>query len=72
MEHITEDGYKVVDTLSGVDVYNANDDLTCSIRGIHISEFMDENDNVNDERLNAMIEEELEIEEFLDEQGGYL
>ena len=72
MEHITEDGYKVVDTLSGVDVYNANDDFTCAIRGVHISEFMDEYETVNDERLDAMIEEELEIEEFLDEQGGYL
>lgn len=72
MEHITEDGYKVVDTLSGVDVYNANDDFTCAIRGIHISGFMDEDGNVNDERLDAMIEEELEIEEFIDEQGGYL
>jgi hypothetical protein len=41
------------------------------MKGVHLSEFMDENENFNDDRLDAMIETEMEAVEFLNDQADY-
>lgn len=72
MEHITESGYKVVDTLSGLDVYDEAGNYVIAIQGIHVSEFMDENENIDDDRLDAVIETELEAYNFIQDQADYM
>ena len=72
MEHITESGYKVVDTLSGLDVYDEAGNYVIAIQGVHVSEFMDENENIDDDRLDAVIETELEVDNFIQDQADYM
>lgn len=72
MEHITESGYKVVDTLSGLDVYDEAGNYVIAIQGVHVSEFMDENENIDDDRLDAVIETELEVDNFIQDQAAYM
>ena len=72
MEHITESGYKVVDTLSGLDVYDEAGNYVIAIQGVHVSEFMDENENIDDDRLDAVIETELEADNFIQDQAAYM
>ena len=72
MEHITESGYKVVDTLSGLDVYDEAGNYVIAIQGVHVSEFMDENENIDDDRLDAVIETELEADNFIQDQADYM
>ena len=72
MEHITELGYKAVDTISGMDLYDDCGSYITSMKGLHISDFMDENENIDDDRLEAMIETEMEAVDFLNDQADYL
>jgi len=72
MEHITESGYKVVDTLSGLDVYDEAGNYVIAIQGVHVSEFMDENENIDDDRLEAVIENEIEVDNFIQDQAAYM
>jgi hypothetical protein len=72
MEYITESGYKVVDTLSGLDVYDEAGNYVIAIQGVHVSEFMDENENIDDDRLDAVIETELEVDNFIQDQAAYM
>jgi hypothetical protein len=72
MRHITESGYEVVDTLSGMDVYDEHGDYVCNLLGVHVSEFMDEEENIDDSRLDSMIDNELEVEAFIDDQVNYM
>ena len=72
MEHVTEMGYKAIDTLSGMDLYDDCGNYVTSMKGVHLSEFMDENENFNDDRLDAMIETEMEAVEFLNDQANYM
>ena len=72
MEHITESGYKVVDTLSGLDVYDEAGNYVIAIQGVHVSEFMDENENIDDDRLDAVIENEIEVDNFIQDQAAYM
>ena len=72
MEHVTEMGYKAIDTLSGMDLYDDCGNYVTSMKGVHLSEFMDENENFNDDRLDAMIETEMEVVDFLNDQADYM
>ena len=72
MEHITELGYKAVDTISGMDLYDDCGSYITSMKGIHISDFMDENENIDNDRLEAMIETEMEAVDFLNDQAAYM
>ena len=72
MEHTTESGYKVVDTLSGLDVYDEAGNYVIAIQGVHVSEFMDENENIDDDRLDAVIETEIEVDNFIQDQAAYM
>lgn len=72
MKYITENGYEIVDTLSGVDVYDSDGCYVCNLQGVHISEFMDENENVDDSRLDSMIDMEMEAICFIEDQANYI
>lgn len=70
MEHVTDfENYKVVETTSGLDVYDSNDEYLCELGGKTLANFtyMDENDEeyIDDVALEDAIEEELGIEDFL-------
>jgi hypothetical protein len=71
MEHTTDLGYKAIDTLSGMDLYDECGDYITNMKGVHLSEFMDEKGNIDDDRLDAMIETEQEAVEFLNDQADY-
>lgn len=72
MEHVTESGYKAIDTISGMDLYDDCGSYITSMKGVHLSEFMDENENFNDDRLDAMIETEMEAVDFINDQAEYM
>ena len=72
MEHTTELGYKAIDTLSGMDIYDDSDIYICNLRGVHVSDFMDENENIDNDRLDAVIETEMEAVDFLNDQADYM
>lgn len=72
MEHTTELGYKAVDTISGMDLYDDCGSYITSMKGVHLSDFMDEAENIDDDRLEAMIETEMETVDFLNDQADYM
>lgn len=72
MEHITELGYKAIDTISGMDLYDDCGNYITSMKGVHLSDFMDEAENIDDERLDAVIETELEVDNFIQDQADYM
>ena len=72
MEHITELGYKAIDTISGMDLYDDCGNYITSMKGLHLSDFMDEAENIDDGRLDAMIETEMEAVDFLNDQADYM
>jgi hypothetical protein len=42
------------------------------MKGLHLSDFMDEAENIDDDRLEDMIETEMEAVDFLNDQADYL
>lgn len=72
MEHTTELGYKAVDTISGMDLYDDCGNYITSMKGVHLSDFMDEAENIDDERLDAVIETEIEVDNFIQDQAAYM
>ena len=72
MEHITELGYKAIDTISGMDLYDDCGNYITSMKGLHLSDFMDEAENIDDDRLDAMIETEMQAVDFLNDQADYM
>lgn len=72
MKHTTELGYKAIDTLSGMDIYDDSDKYICNLKGVHVSDFMDENKNIDNDRLDAVIETEMEAVDFLNDQADYM
>lgn len=71
MEHITENGYKAVDTLGGIDIYDEYGDYVCELPAVSLYGFMDENDDIDEEKLEEAIHSELEVEGFLKDQAEY-
>lgn len=72
MEHVTWSGYKAIDTLSGLDVYDEDGSYVCAIQGVHVSEFMDEDGNIDSDRLDSVIETEIEVDNFIQDQAAYM
>ncbi len=54
----TPNGYLVVERLGGMDVY-MDECLVCELSG-SLSFYMDDNDNIDGEKLDAAIEDELD------------
>ena len=71
MEHITESGYTVRDTTSGIDVEDWNGCYVCELTGINLRSFLDEDDNIDDERLEQAIDDEMEIEAIIANQTEF-
>lgn len=66
----TESGYEVVETLSGLEVYE-NGQYVCQIGCETLDRYRDENMDINDDALEADIRSAIETEEFLAYQQEY-
>ena len=72
MEHTTEYlGYLVKETTHGLDAYDEYGSFACEISGMRLDDFRFDG-KISDAELEQAIKEQIEIEAFLDEQGGYL
>lgn len=72
MEYTTEfDGYTARDTISGIDVSDSNGSYVCELSGVHLSDFMDEDENIDEEKLEQAINEEMDIEATIADQHEY-
>ena len=65
MRHVTESGYTVVETTSGIDVYD-EEEFVCELSGRTLSQFK-YNGKVNDDKLEDAIKEELEVEKIIND-----
>ena len=70
MKHITGLGYVVQDTLSGADVYDDAGNLVCQLPQ-SLSHFEDGDGNIDDDALEKAIDDECDVENFLDYQSDY-
>lgn len=69
MTHETEN-YTVRETLSGLDVEDWNGCHVCELP-VGLSHFEDENGNIDDDKLEQAIQDEMDVETFLDDQANY-
>ena len=68
----TESGYIVTETLSGLDVHE-NGEFVCELSGKTLENYR-ENDglwDIDEDKLEADIKEELDVEDFLNDQAQY-
>ena len=68
MCHTTQLGYEVTETQQGLEV-TEDDKYLCTLTGKTFNDYT-YNDEVNDDKLEADIKEEVSIEEFLENQQG--
>ena len=71
---VTELGYKVRETLGGLEVYDENDEFVCELGGTLNSYRMDPDDedsNIDNDKLEADIEKALDVDNFLAYQREY-
>lgn len=66
----TESGYEVTETLSGLEVYDCGKHV-CDIDCKTFNDYLDEDDIIDDERLEADIKEAIDVQDFLDYQSEY-
>jgi hypothetical protein len=67
----TESGYEVHETLGGLEVYE-DGEYVCEIGGKTLENYRDEDtEDIDDDALEADIEENMEAEEFLNYQKEY-
>ena len=71
MEHVTELGYLVKETISGLDVYDDHGDFVCEISRATLGNFTYDG-KVDDDKLEQAIKDQIEVEEFIDEQGAWM
>lgn len=71
MEYKSETGYVATDTLSGIDIHDADGNFVVELQGLSLSRFEDEDGNINDEQLEEEIRDTLDVQEFLDYQAEY-
>ena len=69
----TELGYVVKETTSGLDVYEDTEmeHYICELGGVSLDNFRDDNDDVDDDKLEAAIKEELEVEDIIAMNADY-
>ena len=64
---MTQDFYRVVETIYGLDVYDSeSDEFVCELTGMWLDDFTYD-DKVSEAELGQAIKEEIEVEEFLEE-----
>lgn len=68
--YVTEWGYIVRETLSGLEV-TEDDKVICTLDGKTLENYRDEDENIDDEALEADIREVEEAEDFLAYQKEY-
>ena len=68
--YVTEWGYIVKETLSGLEV-TEDDKVICTLDGKTLENYRDEDENIDDEALEADIREVEEAEDFLAYQKEY-
>lgn len=70
----TELGYQVRETISGLDV-TEDGEFVCELYGKTLNDYRSDRDNdfsdIDEEKLNADIKEQVEVEEFIEEQKEY-
>ena len=71
MEYTTENGYTVRDTTSGIDVEDWNGCHVCELTGITLYSFLDEDDNIDEEKLEQAIDDEMETEAIIADQTEF-
>ena len=68
--HTTQLGYGVTETQQGLEV-TEDDKYLCTLSGKTFRDYTyNDNDEVDDDKLEADIKEEVSIEEFLENQQG--
>ena len=67
----TESGYIVTETLSGLDV-SENGEFVCELSGKNLENYrVEDSEDIDDDKLEADIKEELDVEDFLNDQTQY-
>lgn len=70
----TELGYVVRETIEGLDVYE-DETIVCNLNGKRLNDYRvevgDEDTDIDDDKLETAIKEQIEVMEFLDYQQGY-
>ena len=67
----TELGYVVTETLSGLDVHE-NGEFVCELSGKTLKNYRVEDSwDIDEDKLEADIKEQLEVEDFLNDQAQY-
>lgn len=66
----TQLGYIARETLSGLEVYE-DGKVVCLIENTTLDSYRDENENIDDDKLEDDIKELCEVQEFLDYQKEY-
>ena len=66
----TESGYKVRETLEGIEVYE-DGEIVCSIPNKTLESYRDEEENIDDDALEKDISDAIEVAEFIDYQKEY-
>ena len=69
----TELGYVVRETTSGLDVYEDTDmtKFVCELPHINLDNFRDENDDIDDDKLESAITEQIEVENIIAMNADY-
>lgn len=71
MEYKSETGYVATDTLSGIDIHDADGNFVVELQGLSLSRFEDEDGNIDNDQLEEEIRDTLDAQEFLDYQSEY-
>ena len=69
MEYVTENGYEVRETIGGLEVSEYGN-VICTLDGMTLSDYA-EDEVIDDEALEADIEDMAETESFIDYQREY-
>ena len=69
----TELGYQVRETINGLDVYE-DGQIVCELSGKRLNDYRvevgDEDTDIDDDKLEAAIKEQIEVQDFIDDQQG--
>lgn len=66
-------GYVVRETTSGLDVYTDTkmEHYVCELGGVSLDNFRDDNDDVDDDKLEDAINEQIEVEDIIAMNADY-
>ena len=64
------DSYVATDTTAGIDITDKDGNFICELNGMGLSYFENENGDIDEDRLESVIRNQIAVEEFLDNQGA--